>query len=296
MRVVVTGAGGRLGRAVVSCLQEEGVAVVGVDVKPWSTPGLTTRVVDLRDLGQVYGALAGCDAVLHLGAIPSPTGHPPEVVYANNVLSDFHVFEAAATLGIRRVVQASSVSALGFPYQHRRSEPRYIPIDEDHPLLPQDAYGLSKAAGEMTAAAYGRRGAGSAASLRFPTIVAPADYGPFIAHARADEAGSAPLLWAYIDLRDAARACLLALTASYEGHLPLYITAADTTSDQPTDDLLDRYYPTVARRAPADGTNTRRTARWPLLDGRRAAQVLSFHPAHGWSDMIARDAGGATGV
>jgi len=270
--------------------------VVGIDVQSLASPGLTTRVVDLCGLGQVYSALANCDAVIHLGAIPSPSGRPPEVVYANNVLGDFHVFEAAATLGIGRVVHASSVSALGFPYQHRWSEPHYVSIDEDHPLLPQDAYGLSKAAGEMTAAAYCRRGAGAAASLRFPTIVAPADYGPFIAHVRADEAGSAPLLWSYIDLRDAARACLLAVTAPYVGHQPLYITAADTTSDRPTDDLLDRYYPTVARRAPADGTDTRRTARWPLLDGRRAAQVLSFHPAHGWSDMIAQDAGGATGV
>lgn len=69
---------------------------------------------------------------------------------------------------------------------------------------------------------------------------------------RADEAGETPPLWAYIDLDDAARACLLALTSPYEGHLPLYITAAATTSDWPTDDLLTRHYPTVARRIPPD--------------------------------------------
>src|SRR4051794_38412062 len=137
VRVVVTGAGGRLGRAVVGRLREQGITVIAVDKTP--LPGFDARAltVDLCDLGQVYSALAGSEAVVHLGAIPAPVGFPPEVVYGNNILSQFNVFEAAATVGIHRVVSASSVSALGFPWQHRWSEPLYVPIDKGHPLLAQ---------------------------------------------------------------------------------------------------------------------------------------------------------------
>ncbi len=285
MRVVVTGACGKLGRAVVSALEERDIDVLGVDKGPQREGERRCHRVDLDDLGQVYGALAGADAAIHLGAIPSPLSHPPEVVFRNNVLAQFNVCEAAATLGVRRVVSASSVSALGFPYQHRWSEPRDVPIDEGHPLLPQDAYGLSKAVGEEIAAAYCRRGAGSAASLRFSTILTEDTYQRFIAGVRRDPGASAHLLWSYVDLRDAVQACLLALTAPFDGHHPLFITADDTTADVPTDTLLARYFPNVARHTPASDSAMAH-ARWSLLDGARARAVLGYRPQHSWQDAF----------
>ncbi len=278
MRVVVTGAEGHLGRVVVARLRDERVDVVRADRRIAGPLDEMAREVDLRDLGQVYGALAGADAVVHLGAIPWPVGRPPEVVYANNVVGQFNVCEAAATLGIRRLVGASSVSALGFPFQHRWSEPLYLPIDEEHPLAPQDAYGLSKANGEEIVAAYCRRGAGSAASLRFPTILNDALYRDFLDDVRANPGGSAHYLWSYIDARDAAEACLRALTAPFDGHQPLYVTADDTTSDLPTDTLLERYYPAVRRSWPAGDDAAYRS----LLDTGRAREILGFQPRYSW--------------
>src|SRR6185312_13012772 len=142
MRVAVTGAAGRLGSATTAALLAHDHEVTAIDQTPIVIQGVRRIRADLRDLGQTYGALAGAEVVIHLAAIAAPVGLPPEVVYSTNVLSTFNVFEAAATLGIRRVVSASSVSALGFPWQHRWSEPHYLPIDEAHPLLPQDCYGL----------------------------------------------------------------------------------------------------------------------------------------------------------
>jgi len=144
MRIIVTGANGRLGRVVVAHLLEQGMEVVGLDREIISQSGASMIQVDLCDLGQVFGALVGAEAIVHLGAIPTPKGRPPELVYRNNVMSQFNIFEAAARLGIQRVVSASSISAFGFPFQHRWSEPLYLPLDEAHPLLPQDAYGLSR--------------------------------------------------------------------------------------------------------------------------------------------------------
>ena len=260
--------------------------VVCLDRAPYSHSGIRTTIIDLGDLGQVVQGVAGCDAILHLGAIPSPTGNPANVVFRNNVMGDFHVFEAAAALGIGRVVHASSVSALGFPYQHRWSTPLYVPIDEEHPLLPQDAYGLSKAVGEDIAAAYCRRGAGSAAGLRFSTILAEDAYPRFIAAHHRDPGAAANLLWSYVDLRDAAVACALALTTPFTGYQSFFITANDTTSDLPTDTLLGRYFPNVPRRASSPGAADLGD-RWSLLDGSRARHVLGYHPEYSWRQVLA---------
>jgi UDP-glucose 4-epimerase len=284
VRIAVTGAGGKLGSATVATLLETGHTPIAIDAKPIASGGFKRIVADLRDLGQTYGALAGADAVIHLAAIPAPVGRPPELVYATNVMAAFNVFEVAATLGIRRVVFASSVSALGFPYQHRWSNPLYLPIDEAHPLLPQDAYGLSKAAGEDIAAAYCRRGAGSAASLRFSTIVEPDHYTQFIGQVQGDPGSSAHLLWSYVDLRDAVHACLLAVTSPFEGHAPMFVTAADTTADLPTTTLLERYFPTVPRR-PAVMDCENLNPRWSLLDCTRARETLGFRPEHARPDI-----------
>jgi UDP-glucose 4-epimerase len=312
MRVVVTGACGLLGQMVARQLRARGHEVTAVDrlspreaferlrppaagspeqASPGAGGSLRYQQADLADLGQVYGTLAEAAAVVHLGAIASPVTQPAEVVFGNNVLGQFNVCEAADRLGIRRLVSASSVSALGFPWQRRWSEPLYFPLDEAHPLVPQDPYGLSKAVGEDILAAYCRRGAGSAASLRFSTIMAEDRYASFVEHVRRDVEAQAPLLWSYVDRRDAARACLLALEAPFEGHQPLFITSADTSSDQPTTALLDRCFPQVPRRAPPEGAPF--PDRWSLLDGRRAREVLDYAPQYHWPRVLTARGGDA---
>jgi nucleoside-diphosphate-sugar epimerase len=268
--------------------------VVCLDRVSYPHPDLRTIIIDLEDTGQVFQAVAGCDAILHLGAIPSPTVHPADVVFRNNVMGEFNVFEAAAVLGIRRVVHASSVSALGFPYQHRWSTPLYVPVEEEHPLIPQDAYGLSKTVGEEVGAAYCRRGAGSAAGLRFSTILAEEAYADFIAGQLRDPGLGANVLWSYTDLRDAARSCALALTAPFTGYHPLYITANDTTSDVPTNTLLERYFPEVPRRpVPAYGELS--GAHWSVVDCSRASRLLDFQPEYTWRQVLAARSNHAEG-
>lgn len=280
MHIVVTGANGHLGRVVMALLLAQGMEVSGIDkeIDRKVSPPLTR--IDLCDLGQVFGALAEADAVVHLGAIPSPTGYPPELVYLNNISGQFHVFEAAAKLGIQRVVSASSISAFGFPFQHRWSEPLYFPLDEVHPLLPQDAYGLSKANGEEIAAAYTRRTGGCAVSLRISTVVDDQTVHYFRTLARQHPADLAPMLWSYVHIDDVARACLLALTSPLEGHQIFHLTSNDTLAELPTDELLTRWYPNVPRHI------TTEDAYWSLIDGQRAATMLDYHPAYRWSEAL----------
>src|SRR5215216_5987461 len=172
MRVVVTGGSGLAGRAVVADLMEHGFDVMDVDLVPSEGPAPFLRA-DLGDLGQVYGCLRDAEAVVHFAAIPRPTFDVPEVVFRTNVMSTFNVLEAASTLGINRVVYASSVSVLGFPFFVRPFAPDYVPVDEAHPLLPQDPYALSKQIGEELADGFARCGRLTVVSLRFPWIHTP---------------------------------------------------------------------------------------------------------------------------
>jgi nucleoside-diphosphate-sugar epimerase len=274
---VVTGGGGRLGRAVVDLLRREGVDVLPVDRRFADGTRGPRLVADLNDLGQVYGALAGAQAVLHLGAVPSPGGWPPETVYGNNTMGQFHVFEAAARLGIRRVVSASSFAAYGMSFPYRRFLPDYLPLDEDHPLAPQDPYGLSKAVGEQIAASYTHRGAGDAVSLRITRIVDDETLPGLLDEAKQRPESFAHELWSYVHLDDVARACLLALTRPVDGHVAVHVGAADTLSGIPSDELAARLLPGVPLRDHGPGS------RFPLLATRRASELLGFDATFSWT-------------
>jgi UDP-glucose 4-epimerase len=292
MQVVVTGAGGRLGQVVVRAARAEGMDVLAVDRKFQTGPealaamgglgaagggALRHLVADLQDLGQVYGALADADAVVHLAAVPSPGGWPAEEVFGNNTMAQFHVFEAAARLGVRRIVSASSFSAYGFPFQRQPIVPDYLPLDEDHPLIPQDPYGLSKVVGEQIAASYVRRGAGQAVSLRLSRVLTQDMMAGLVVQAREQPKQFVRELWSYIHVQDAARACLAGLTADIDGHVIVHASAADTLSATPTDELVQQWLPQVPIRehGPAE--------RWPMLTVERAERLLGFTPELSWT-------------
>lgn len=166
MDVLVTGAAGMVGRAVVPVLRSAGHRVVATDL-----PGAASAAdvhADLADAGQA-GALigdAGFHAVVHAAAIPSPGQHPPHVVFGNNMMATFNVIEACVRSGVRRLVNISSVGVLGLHYATRRFLPDYLPIDEGHRLRPQDPYGLSKLFGEQLCDAAVRRSELRCISLR----------------------------------------------------------------------------------------------------------------------------------
>src|SRR5215216_942866 len=244
MRVVVTGGSGLAGRAVVDDLMEQGIDVTNVDLVASDGPAPFRRA-DLEDLGQVYSCLRGAEAVVHFAAIPRPTLDVPEVVFRTNVMSAFNVLEAATALGINRVISASSVSVLGFPFFEQPFAPNYVPIDEAHPLLPQDAYALSKRVGEELADGFSRRGRLSVVSLRFPWIHTPRTFAEQVRPLWADSAAGASNLWSYIDTRDVAEAVRLALTAEVTGHVACFVAAADSFMPVASRVLVADHYPTT---------------------------------------------------
>lgn len=279
MKVAVTGGSGLAGTAVVSHLIDAGCAVVSIDRRPPQKPVPDFRLVDCEDLGQVYGAGHGAEAIVHLAAIPRPIHHSPDQVFRRNIMATFNIFEAAAVLEIPRVVYVSSMSVLGLPFSYTPIELDYLPIDEAHPKAPQDAYALSKTLGEDIAMAYVRRMAGalSVISLRFPWIHTPDSFRSTLKPHWDDPASGASNLWGYIDTRDVAQACRLALEAESSGHEAFYVSAAN--SFMPTDSatLAQRYYPQARIRSRLSGNQS-------LFDSANAQAQLGYEPQFSWED------------
>ena len=130
----------------------------------WS-PG-RYQMADLTDAGSAYSVVAGADAVVHTAAIPQPTGNPPHVVFQTNLMSTFNLVEAAVRFGLKRFVNVSSESIVGNFFPERPFLPDYLPMDEQHPLQPQDPYALSKSFGEQLMDAAVRRSDLRAISIR----------------------------------------------------------------------------------------------------------------------------------
>ena len=153
MKVVVTGAHGKVGRAASKALQAAGHVVREVDVtrpimerKDEGTPEY--RQADLSNAGDAFSVIYGADAVVHTAAIADPTGNPPHVVFQNNLMATFNVLEAAVRFGVKRFVYISSETIPGFSFPEKHFLPTYAHVDENHPITPQDPYALSKYFGE----------------------------------------------------------------------------------------------------------------------------------------------------
>lgn len=175
MNVFVTGGSGDVGRATVRRLLESGHRVTVAGRRPLDSieqgavpEGAAYAQLDIGDVERLASAMAGHDAVVHLAAIRDPTGVAGHRLFRTNTGGTFGVFEVAANCGIRRVVSASSINAVGYFFGDRSFPLSYIPIDESHRTLQTDAYSFSKFIGEQIADYFWERDGVSSISIRIP--------------------------------------------------------------------------------------------------------------------------------
>jgi nucleoside-diphosphate-sugar epimerase len=297
-RICVTGASGKAGRAVVRELREHGYDVVVTDIAVTREDLYEGMLrADLTDYGQALETLQGpgvprgvrelveelrgTDAVVHLANIPAPQIATPAVTFNANVAMNFNVFMAAARLGLSRVVWASSETTLGLPFE---VPPKYAPVDEDHYPYPTTTYALSKVVSETTATHIAQWSGIPFVALRFSNIMAPADYEDFPSY-WADPADRKWNLWGYVDERDVAAACRLALSAPQDavaGSPSFIIAAEDTVMNRPSAELLAEVFPGVQLRSEVSEFGT-------LLAIDRARQVLGYEPRHTWRNHLSSD-------
>ena len=147
MRVLLTGATGDMGGQIRPMLRERYGQVVlsgrkeGMDTEE----GETYRQADLSDRAALQAAMEGVDGIVHLGG--QSVEDEWSTVLTANIDGLHNFYEAARAAGVKRVVFASSVHAIGFYPVHRR-------IGVDEPVRPDTRYGLSKAFGEAISSLY----------------------------------------------------------------------------------------------------------------------------------------------
>ena len=241
--IVVTGAagrlgGGRLGARVVRLLRDRGYEVLATDKVPAEDPSMELAVGDLLDRAMVERLLEGAEAVIHMGAIPGPELAEPREIFENNVQSTFNVMMTAAEKGMRRVVFSSIAFGMGWAWEGATFVPLYLPLDEEHPMMPFEPYGLSKQLGENIGEMIARSSATSVVSLRFTNVVFPEKQAAFPWPAPTRENPLTLVMWAYADPRDVAEAHVLALEADIQGHEAFLIAQPTNRFTEPTVDLI----------------------------------------------------------
>jgi len=277
-RVAVTGSSGRLGQRITRQLKAAGYDVIGLDRMP-ATDDIPFVQGSILDADRLATAFAGVDAVVHTAALLS-RGNTQADIFEVNTRGTWMVFDAATRAGVRRIVSFSSECAVGQCFQRVVQPPRYLPIDEAHPLEPQDAYSLSKQLGEAIAASLRRAGGPSIVVLR-PTWVmfpiSPADLEARRALSHGD-------MWCYVAPDDVAAATVAAVGYDTEFDT-FFLGAPNTLCEVPTlDRLRERwgYLPEVRRPAvyAADPTAG-------LYDSSRASENLGFSPTRDWRSLLA---------
>src|SRR5689334_20697910 len=107
MRVLVTGARGKVGAATTRALRAAGHDVTATDVgrgifeRPEAGEPAYLQA-DLTQAGDAFAVVRGMEAVVHAAAIPDPTHNTPATVFQNNIMATFNVLEAAVRLGVTR--------------------------------------------------------------------------------------------------------------------------------------------------------------------------------------------------
>jgi nucleoside-diphosphate-sugar epimerase len=287
MRILVTGARGKVGAATLDRLLQAGHELTAVDRLPpvYERAGAVRYVqADLTDAGHAAAVVPGHDAVVHAAAIPSPVKNPAHEIFGTNLMATYHTLEAAERSGIERFVHVSSETVPGFSYPRRYFHAQFAPIDESHPVTPQDPYALSKWFGELLMDAAVARSGTTAVSVR-PTWVQwegniERNVGPIVRAAGSDKSAS---FWSYLVVDDLADLLCAAVTGTTTGHEVVYAAAADNANGLPLHDLVRTHF---------DGGVELRPIPRPDASGiscAKAEKLFGWVPRRSWRDLLDAD-------
>src|SRR5215211_2484369 len=286
MRILVTGARGKVGAATVTALTDAGHDVTATDLTPprfeADRAAIPYKQADLTDAGDAYAVVPGHDAVVHAAAIPAPIANPPHRVFRNNLMATFNTLEAALRSNVARFVNLSSETVPGYTFAERPFLPDYVPVDEEHPIRPQDPYATAKHFGELLCDGAVRRSDMTLISIRPSWVQWEGNYelniGPWLREPPPSEG-----FWTYIDVYDLADACRLAAEARTPGHEVIYIASPDIASHESLETLARRFHGDAVEIRPSEEANPNG------ISIAKARRLIGYDPQRSWRDYLDDD-------
>jgi UDP-glucose 4-epimerase len=281
MKILVTGGSGLIGRHVVEELKLTHSVEI-LDLKKPDHTLIPYHSIDLLDEHATREHVRGCDVVVHLAGIPHPLNDPPEKVFRTNTQSTYNLLEACAANEVRRVVFVSSESVLGFAFSTTRMWPDFLPLDETHPLRPQDPYGLSKVTCELICSGFSRRTGMQTICLRPPWVWVPEPQEViFYRQLRAEYPKWYKNLWAYIHVFDVAKAVRQCVESSdLPVHDSYFICSPETWVDVESRKLVAQYFPETSKIADSFA------GRASLISCEKAKKAFGFSALYSWRDIL----------
>ncbi|MBB3712158.1 nucleoside-diphosphate-sugar epimerase [Limimaricola variabilis] len=294
MRILFTGGAGKAGRHAIPYLLERGHRVTNLDLVPLDHPGVDNLICDLTDAGQVFNAAhayAGFDelepgtgvprydAIVHFAAVPRILLKPDNETYRVNVMSTYNVLDAAAKLGIRKVIFASSETTYGVCFHDGEVKPAYLPVDEEHPTVPQDSYAMSKVVNEATAKSFQARTGFDIYGLRINNVIEPHEYAEQFPAYMANPALRRRNIFAYIDARDLGQMVDRCLATDGLGYEVFNVANDDLSVGLSNAEVRAQFY---------EGVELRREMglQESFYSNEKAKRMLGFAPVHGWRGTL----------
>ena len=228
-KVVVTGGSGRVGSYVLREIAQH-FDVLNADLEPGRVDTRHLRT-DVMNLDEVRSAVKGADAVIHLAAIDYDHKAAPERYIDVNIRGSWHVLQAAAEAGVRKVVLCSSVSACGLSEMRDDWRPQALQVDERHECRPVQAYSVSKQAIEQMGLSFVHGTSMEVICLRPLAVVMQETFGGFLDFI---DAADRHWLFYYVTATDVARGFHAALQSQGLRYGVFFLSAADTCRREPT--------------------------------------------------------------
>jgi nucleoside-diphosphate-sugar epimerase len=279
MKIVFTGAAGVLGVPLGHSLTQAGHEVRGVDRVPHQDSALDIEVVDLLNRDICYDLLAGADAVVHLANHSNEHLPDKQRLLNENLVMNTHVFQAASDVGVKTILFASSIQALGAGEKRGEgyvSTLSYLPVDGDIPAKPTNVYGLSKQLSEEMLRYYAREAQLNCVALRFPFLARTAEHADRFAHGvstdRINEA------WSYLSIADACSLILAILSNPLPG-FRIYCPVADNNSlRQEPVRLIRRYFDNIPLQRPLETFES-------MFDISHISEETGWKPRDNWFSL-----------
>ena len=289
MRLLFTGGSGKAGKYCIDYLRDQGHTILNVDLIDLGHDSVQTRLADITDAGQIFDVMSSYanyheldlgqgvpkfDAVIHFAAIPRLMMTSDNECYRVNTLGTYNVLDAAIKFGIKKVIFASSETTYGVCFADGEVKPDYLPIDENHPTIPQDSYAMSKVVNEATAKSFQRRSGIDIYGLRINNVIEPHEYKEKFPAYMENPDLRRRNIFSYIDARDLGQMVQKCLDTDGLGYEVFNVSNDDHSVGLSSEKLIETYYQGVEIKTPKVPES--------FYTNEKAKQLLGFQPCHSW--------------